>query len=51
MLSEYEFNLASLELIPGGGGAFEVTLNDTVIFSKHQEGRFPEHDEVLRHLD
>lgn len=50
MLSEYEYNLTSLELIPSGGGAFEVKLDDTLIFSKHQEGRFPEHDEVLKHL-
>ena len=50
MLDKHEQNLASLELIPSGGGAFEVTLDDKVIFSKHQEGRFPEHAEVLSHL-
>ncbi len=50
MLNEYEHDLESLELIPSGGGAFEVTLNNNVIFSKHQAGRFPDHDEVLRHL-
>ena len=50
MLDEYEHSLESLELIPSGGGAFEVTLDNNVIFSKHNEGRFPDHDEVLRHL-
>jgi len=50
VLDKHEQNIESLELLPSGGGAFEVTLNNKVIFSKHQEGRFPEHDEVLRHL-
>ena len=50
MLDKHESNIESLELIPSGGGAFEVTLDDKVIFSKHQEGRFPEHAEVLKHL-
>ena len=50
MLSEYEYNLESLEFIPSGGGAFEVILDNNVIFSKHNEGRFPDHDEVLKHL-
>lgn len=50
MLDKHEQNIQSLELIPSGGGAFEVTLDNTVIFSKHQEGRFPEHAEVLKHL-
>ena len=50
MLSEYEYNLESLEFIPSGGGAFEVILDNNVIFSKFKEGRFPEHDEVLKHL-
>ncbi len=50
MLDNHEQTIESLELLPSGGGAFEVKLDDTLIFSKHQEGRFPEHDEVLKHL-
>jgi selT/selW/selH-like putative selenoprotein len=26
---------------------FDVTVNGTLVFSKHKEGRFPEIDEVL----
>ena len=26
---------------------FDVIVNGTLVFSKHKEGRFPEHDEVL----
>ncbi len=35
-------------LIEGSGGVFEVTLDDTLIFSKKKEGRFPENDEILK---
>jgi selenoprotein W-related protein len=34
-------------LIEGSGGVFEVTVDGDLIFSKKQEGRFPEDDEVL----
>jgi selT/selW/selH-like putative selenoprotein len=37
-------------LIEGSGGVFEVIADEKVIFSKKKEGRFPEHDEVLKSL-
>ncbi len=36
--------------IKGQGGVFDVHLDDRLIFSKHAEGRFPEHAEVLDKL-
>ena len=33
--------------IKGGGGIFDVKLDDELIFSKHELNRFPEGDEVL----
>jgi selenoprotein W-related protein len=35
------------ELIASGGGAFEVFLDGKKIFSKLQEGRFPDHGEII----
>lgn len=29
---------------------FDVAVDGNVLFSKHQEGRFPEHAEILRKL-
>jgi len=29
---------------------FDVLANGKVVFSKHREGRFPEHDEILKSL-
>jgi len=39
-------DLGSVALVPGTGGVFEVRLNGETIFSKRQEGRFPESKEL-----
>ena len=39
------------ELIKGTGGVFEVTLNNSLIFSKKELGRFPNEKEVENILD
>jgi selenoprotein W-related protein len=38
------------ELIPGSGGIFDVEADGRMVFSKHEVGRFPEEDEVLKAL-
>ena len=35
-----------MELIEGGGGIFDVKKDGELIYSKHETGRFPEHDEI-----
>jgi len=37
-------------LIKSGGGAFEVTANDELVFSKLAVGRFPEDEEIISAL-
>lgn len=39
-----------VELIRGGGGIFDVKADGRLIYSKHQTGRFPEHNEILDQL-
>ena len=39
------------ELIPGGEGVFDVVVDRKKIFSKDQEGRFPEPGEILKLLE
>ncbi len=46
MLTTYAEWTKSLTLIPGSGGQFEVVLNGDLIFSKKQEGRYPEIKEL-----
>jgi selenoprotein W-related protein len=47
LLSEFKTDISKLELKPGTGGVFEVSLNDQIIFSKKEIGRFPNEGELL----
>lgn len=38
------------ELVKGSGGVFDVKADDAIIFSKRDEGRFPENAEVIETL-
>ncbi len=38
------------ELIKGDNGVFDVVVDGRLIYSKHETGRFPEHQEVLEQL-
>ncbi len=37
-------------LVEGGGGVFDVFVDDELVFSKHAEGRYPENDEIVEAL-
>jgi len=37
---------AEVELVPGVGGAFEITVDGRLLFSKKQTGRFPTDEEI-----
>ena len=37
---------AEVELVPGVGGAFEITVDGRLAFSKKQSGRFPTDEEI-----
>ncbi len=39
-----------VELVKGSGGVFDVFDGDRLVFSKHDEHRFPEADEILTDL-
>jgi len=38
------------QLVRGGGGIFDVTVDSKRIFSKHDEGRFPSEKEIIEKL-
>ncbi|GGM66151.1 hypothetical protein GCM10010106_10260 [Thermopolyspora flexuosa] len=40
-------SVSGLTLVPGTGGVYDVALGDTTLFSKAEEGRFPEVGELL----
>ncbi len=51
LLNHYHKELSELKLIPAGGGAFEVSVNGKLIFSKLSEGRFPELKELKQLIE
>lgn len=46
LLTTFEQDLCAVSLAPGTGGVFVVRLNDDVIFSRKEAGRFPESKEL-----
>lgn len=38
------------DLVRGGGGIFDVTVDGERIYSKQEVGRFPESEEILSQL-
>ena len=51
ILEKYCNGITSLAMIPSAGGVYEVTKNNNLIFSKKNEGRFPELDEIYALLE
>ena len=51
LLEKYGNSISRLELIPSGGGVYEVMKNGKLIFSKIKEERFPELDEIKQLLE
>lgn len=46
LLTTFEADLAEVALIPGTGGVFEVRVDGVAIFSRKEQGRFPESKEL-----
>ncbi|MBD3633378.1 MAG: SelT/SelW/SelH family protein [Methylophaga sp.] len=50
LLSTFDEELDELTLKPGTGGIFEVYANDKLVWSRKQEGRFPEITELKQRV-
>mgnify|MGYP003572637444 CR=1 FL=1 len=48
LLNELKRGITSLEMIPGTGGAFELTVDDELVYSKLETGEFPDEGAMLR---
>ena len=46
LLTTFETELGEVALVPGRGGIFEVRLDGVCIFSRKDQGRFPESKEL-----
>jgi selenoprotein W-related protein len=47
LLRQFKQKIAGLELVPSGGGCFEVDVDGDRIYSKLQEGAFPDEADIL----
>lgn len=45
--TNFRYDIDEIKLLPKGGGIFEVTVNDKLIYSKKETGRFPEKNEIV----
>ncbi|TBV81138.1 MAG: SelT/SelW/SelH family protein [Desulfobulbaceae bacterium] len=44
------FPAATVQLISGSGGIYDIKLDGQLIFSRHKSGRFPTNQEILQFL-
>ena len=50
LLTTFAAELGEVALVPGGSGIFEVWLNDELIWSRKERGRFPELKELKQRV-
>ncbi|WP_431861502.1 SelT/SelW/SelH family protein [Azospirillum sp.] len=50
LLSTFEDELGGVTLVPGAGGAFVVRVGEHVVWSRKDEGRFPEITELKQRV-
>lgn len=46
LLTTFETELGEVALVPGTGGVFDVRLDGELLYSRKEEGRFPESKEL-----
>jgi selenoprotein W-related protein len=46
LLTTFESELGEVALVPGTGGIFEVSIDEETIWSRKEQGRFPDIKEL-----
>jgi selenoprotein W-related protein len=46
LLTTFQDEIGELTLVPGSGGVFEVRIDNDVVWSRREQGRFPEIKEL-----
>jgi selenoprotein W-related protein len=47
VLSEFKQKVSNLTLVPSGGGAFELSANGELLYSKLKTGEFPDEQAII----
>jgi len=50
LLTTFQDEIAELALVPGSGGVFEVRVDGDILWSRAEQGRFPELKELKQRL-
>jgi selenoprotein W-related protein len=50
LTKELKGRLKRLVLVPSDGGRFEVSIDGNLVFSKLKTGRFPDYQEIRKHI-
>jgi selenoprotein W-related protein len=50
LIKELKARIKRLVLVPSDGGRFEVSIDGNLVFSKLKTGRFPEYQEIRKHI-
>ena len=48
LMNEFSWEISAIQLVPGTEGAFEVTFDGELIYSKKQIGEFPENKFIVK---
>jgi selenoprotein W-related protein len=51
LMNNFKTSIAGVNLIPGGGGVFEVIVDGQLIFSKKETKRFPNDQELSQLIE
>jgi selenoprotein W-related protein len=49
-LLDFRQDIASLEIIPSGGGVYEIDVDGQRIYSKKETGEFPDEDAIVEQI-
>jgi selenoprotein W-related protein len=50
IMEAYGQRFGALKLVPSDGGCFEVSIDDTLIYSKLETGEFPDNRHIIEQL-
>lgn len=50
LLTHYKQQIESFELVPSGGGCFELIVDGKLVYSKLQTGTFPDEIALIKSL-
>jgi selenoprotein W-related protein len=50
LIKELKARIKRLVLVPSDGGRFEVSIDGKQVYSKLKTGRFPDYQEIRKHV-